>query len=1558
MYAFLFMLLNVFGCLYVHAGIEDVQWVSGEWGYAFAKCDACDSEFEVGPVGSLDEAESELEQYFCEDCGFCSDIGNEVCYLLHHCEECGKCVDDGDYCEGCYESEGKLICFDCASDLGYWRDHCPNCGLHFGYYVELCDCPMVDLVGAHCAECSGDQCEICGSCGIIHGEETNIFLPPGCADHFICDQCYRDEPDENHCFVCASCDSEICPDCNLCEDCCEDYEIHCPECNECFFYVINGGYDIWRCESGGDHCYYCCEDNDWLCPQCERCTEGSLLNRCDECGLCDECCLENSEDKDCTHGYCIMSSDFDDHLCPNCMKCPDDMECEYCLLCEECQEDYHCEHGLCPEGDDWEEHLCVDCGDCFDESELCEYCHKCENCNEHCQHNVCPDDSFAEDSDEHFTCPQCDECYEGDERCPNCELCTNCCAANTIMKGCEHGLCIASDEFVENHWCYMDDQCLELCDHETDDCPHDNIDFEWLFDAAAHWQVCIDCGAAVNQQAHYEANTQMLVDPDPSTGKNGTASIICACGYPIGNIAVPPVPIPADGSPYILIQPKDYTGNTSKSAHSEAPYVYATFKVKAGGKNLSYQWYRKSGGAFVPVEDNVEDYEGAQTPELKAIVLTDACDSGCIESGYYQYLCVVSNEHGSVRTNDVFIKAQHVYGYYKPVDDKTHINSCYGECEDGVKGEPEPHRWSEWKLVRPATETQTGLREQTCLVCQDRKYIYLSKVEPEHEHVYDDLQRSVIQHWYNCICGLSSAPEDHQFGPYRVTKEPTEKQYGERVCYCEICDYEKKEKMDRLPHTHNFWNEFVDDPFNTPERGGYSSVQHYVNCKSCEQVKAEKHVFNPWSIGSKATPTKSGSINRECEVCPYVENKFYSYGTYPIMVYGGTANYDAAAPGTRVTVTYDKMENCKWDEGAHWKDMSSEGIGLVPVTLSNGGRTPTVTFTMPNGAVGLEAYIGTCFHTGGTVLGERVEPTCTGYGHEPDKLCADCGAVVEEGARIEPPGRHELTLIPGTEIIAYCTVKVWGGSPNPQPNSLTHGYSGDYLCSRCNKTVKGRRTPIVHGYSYWNGTKYVVDECSDYIYTTENLSHRKDEGCTTWGHSGELYCDFCGGLFSKGYRIEPGGHLWGNWEVIREPSPAVKGMEQRVCRVWGVDHKETRLTDYSGPHYRIKAERSKVDFEFTVGETPEPQTITFESKGRNEVTGIKAVGGPSGSRRRANGGDSFIDVSVDGMSMTFMPNVEAMMADMTMSEKEVVLINSVLTEDGETTDFTAPKIVVTVKINKLDPNLRMAYSVRNTRPGVSFDAPAVTADVEDLPLQWKSSDNSVAAVDPVTGKVTPMQNYGQTTITATYPGNQLYKSSKVSYVLNVISKQGFEGRLWQDVSDAVSGEHVQTEGEPQQVRILPTRTTTGKIDPGKVDITFSGFTMPITGLTLPIFTISGVKVTDFEEDGTVAYALHSPESTLLTFGEGSNAQTFRATLEGFQASGFEVPVLRLTLEGSVTDIIWFGDRFLELDDLITGVSSPVGRKDEGDTYDLKGRKVQKIKQPGIYINNGKKVSAK
>ena len=1566
MYTFLFMLLNVFGCLCVHAGIDNVEWVDDD--YAGLECDACGAMYFAGPVNSIDDAWSELEQYFCDKCGTCSAEGNDDCFFEHHCVLCWDCVSEGDYCELCYWDIGEKICYACCSDFDEKHDHCPICHLHYGDYDDKCSCDASAVI-PHCEGCSELQCELCGYCLIIAGEEAPWAESPACLEHAIC--CFCIFESSEHCRECHSCDYDICPDCGLCEACYEEEE-HCPECDECF--GLGNKYE--QCPSGGYHCVNCCENNDWLCEQCGRCTEGAGIEKCDECGLCEECCMENRENEGCTHGYCILSSDYEDHLCPNCMKCPDDQECEYCLLCEDCQEDYHCEHGLCPDGDDWEEHLCVDCGECFDESELCEYCHKCEGCWEHCEHGICPEDAPADD-DEHFTCTQCGECYDGDDRCPTCELCKNCCAANTIVKGCDHGLCILSNEFIDHHWCYIDDQCLELCDHETNDCPHYNVDFEWQYDATAHWQVCIDCGAAVNQQAHFEYYTQIVVDPDPETGKEGKARVMCACDYNMGTVSVPPVAIPTDGSPYIIVQPKDYTGKTNTSANRDPDIynIYTTFKVRAGGKDLSYQWYYKTWGGYEPVAEQKGLFEGTQTAELKALVFTDACDWNNPDyTGIHcEFFCAVSNPYGRVETEVVQFRAQHVYGDYMRVDDKTHVNHCWGECADeNIKGEPMPHRWGEWELIRPATDTQTGLRKQTCLDCKDSKSVVIPKVEPGHEHCFDNRHYTDTQHWYSCICGLYTTPEDHEFGPYHVTKEPTEKQYGERVRYCEICDYEKKEQMDKLPHTHNWyaWDGSIfiisgGKAVIDPEKGGRSNQQHYVYCKSCGQMNAEEHNWAEWTFKRAATSGQSGRIVRACYSCGQEEFKTYPYGAYPVMVRNGIVSKPNARPGETVTIRYDisssKHEGApvkfkKWgDEGRYIEGAVIDNIYFKAVNFANANDSVT-TFVMPDGPVAIYADWDYCDHVGATLIaGSRMEPSCTGYGHEPDKICALCGTVVEEGARIEPPGHHDLTLIPGTELIAYCTVKVWGDSPDPQPNSLTNGYSGDFLCTRCNKTIKGKKTPLKHGLRYWTGTSYHVDECDNYIYTTENIDHRQEPSCTTWGHTGELICDFCGGLYSKGYRLEPWGHLWGDWELIREPSPAVKGLEQRVCRVWGVNHKETRLTDYSGPHYKLKTERSKVSFEFTLGDTPEPQTITFESKGRNEVTGIKAVSGPSGSRRRAKSGDSFFDVSVDGLSMTFMPNVEAMMADMTTSEKEVLLIGSVLTEEGETTDFTAPKIIVSVKINKLDPNLKMKRAIRNTRPGVPVDAPLVTADVDDLQLQWKSSDNSVAAVDPATGKVTPMQAYGQTTITATYPGNQYYKSGKVSYQLTVISKQGFEGRLWQDVSDAISGVQVKTDGEYQQVRMLPS-----KAGAGKVDIAFSGFTMPVTDITLPIFTISGVNVTD-HEDGTVSYMMSEPVN--LTFGEGSNAQTYSALLEGVQTSAYEVPMLKLVLTGnSVTDVIWFGDHFLELDEIInaeTGIRN-YGQwiKGDGQLYDISGRKLDKVQQPGIYIKKGKKVSVK
>ena len=81
--------------------------------------------------------------------------------------------------------------------------------------------------------------------------------------------------------------------------------------------------------------------------------------------------------------------------------------------------------------------------------------------------------------------------------------------------------------------------------------------------------------------------------------------------------------------------------------------------------------------------------------------------------------------------------------------------------------------------------------------------------------------------------------------------------------------------------------------------------------------------------------------------------------------------------------------------------------------------------------------------------------------------------------------------------------------------------------------------------------------------------------------------------------------------------------------------------------------------------------------------------------------------------------------------------------------------------------------------------------------------------------------------------------------------------------------------------------------------------------------------------------------------------------------------LKLTMKGAVNGVsftLWFGPADMTLDqikaaidaaeEIITGVDGVESETKEAVIYDLSGRRIEKITQPGIYIKNGKKVLIK
>lgn len=1272
--------IMLFPLLKAHAW--EWEWTD-TWNEAVATCDECGSSYTFYAESS-DEAEEIAAEFFCEDCGSCTEDVNSDCYRSHHCQFCSNCIDNGEYHDGIFNMFDEYVCYDCAEYLIEETGvGCPYCHEIFGEGASECDCEY-SMLEKHCTDCSEVQCDKCGNCMVIDGEETDFAAGDACVEHAICHVCMEDAAAEDfiHCRECFRCDEDVCDECGLCESC-ATYEEHCPECGDCF-----GDEVVW-CEFGGEHCIHCCEENDWKCPQCGKCTEGAGVELCSNCELCEDCCYNNSESEGCEHGYCIASADYEDHLCPECGECPHDDECEYCGLCPECQADYHCEHELCPDGSDWDDHVCPDCGECFDEGELCEYCGLCENCREHCDHDVCPesDDDFGG----HFICDQCGDCFEGEERCDICELCLDCCADNTTSVGCDHDLCIESDEFAE-HWCYEDDQCLELCEHDAD-CLHQNVSTTWRIDTNAHWNVCEDCGIALNKAIHSEGTPVTLTAPNPSTHTNGTAQVNCAvCNYRMSIISIPYADVAADGKPYIISQPTDYTGKTSTSTYVEGGKRYATFKVKAGGENLTYQWYEQYGGSDVNELFDFMTTEGAQTATLKVYVYPDDCD----RQNYHKFYCVVSNANGSVTTNTVYANAQHVFGRYVPKDSETHENRCFGQC-NAVKYVSK-HRFTEWTLVRPATSDETGLREQSCLDCQYKNTEVIPVVEPDHVHSYDIAKYSITQHWFVCSCGISSPEpaQDHDFDMTELVTSPTIQEYGETKLICSACGYSKITKMAKLPHEHDWyaWN----DPnmfiwgdngrlVPNPNRGSRGIESHTVKCKLCDQKKTENHAWGMWECSrAPKSEDQPGKMIRYCEECGYEQVKLYPLGTWPIMIVGGTANKDYATAGQQILITYEPksaqaqlsydnkpVKFKQWLDGTGWTgetnipwDGGRSSIDLPRITFMRPQNKATL-FIMPDGPATIFADTEECNHTGGTKQGPRLEPTCSGHGHEPNTLCKDCETVLEEGAPIPALG-HDLpdTPIPGTEVVEYCTIYHAQGFQN-YPNDTKYGCKGDFLCNRCGKTVKGGRTPLIHGLHDKN-REYTVDPGKIWDHYQMWQSSANPPTCTRSGYDDDLYCKYCNKLVQKGQRLEAYGHSWSEWEVVREATTTVKGMEQRHC-LYDDEHVETRLTDYSGPDYRLKPNKTRLRFEWTYGDPIPSQTITFKSIGRNEIHNFTY----------AIEENCLVDVSFEGLTLTITP--KGIVDDY---ESALTFDLQSLDENGEKIYISSPEMYLSCHVKKTE----------------------------------------------------------------------------------------------------------------------------------------------------------------------------------------------------------------------------------------------------------------------------------
>ena len=220
------------------------------------------------------------------------------------------------------------------------------------------------------------------------------------------------------------------------------------------------------------------------------------------------------------------------------------------------------------------------------------------------------------------------------------------------------------------------------------------------------------------------------------------------------------------------------------------------------------------------------------------------------EEGLKERTCSVceytQKETIPVHTHDVHDKA---WKY----DDTNH----WQECSCGEKLNVANHAYGEWRVTKPATETEEGSKARDCTVCD---YVQTETIPMlKHDHSYGDWQKDKTQHWKECRCGKKTEVGNHTFDDWTITKEPTTTETGSRERTCSICKYTQTET---LPvHTHD-----VHD-----EAWKYDETQHWQECSCGEKLNVANHTYGDWKVTKEATETEAGSRERGCAVCEYVQ---------------------------------------------------------------------------------------------------------------------------------------------------------------------------------------------------------------------------------------------------------------------------------------------------------------------------------------------------------------------------------------------------------------------------------------------------------------------------------------------------------------------------------------------------------------------------------------------------------------------------------------------------------------------------------------------------------------
>lgn len=552
----------------------------------------------------------------------------------------------------------------------------------------------------------------------------------------------------------------------------------------------------------------------------------------------------------------------------------------------------------------------------------------------------------------------------------------------------------------------------------------------------------------------------------------------------------------------------------------------------------------------------------------------------CTTAGEQQYTCTICNQ-----TKTEPVKATgHDWQINKILSAATCTSNGIARYICKTCGYGENHtiyatgHKPEIRNKKEATCSSTGYTGDTyCSVCNKKLRLGETIAKKEHTWVKQDnitatCEKGEMEVEKCSVCGETketqiSDPLGHDYGEWKVTKEPTCTKYGTKKRICKRCNEYEIDVIDPTGHQHT---KIIDQKDATCEEKGYSGDLYCEDCRLIIQlghdIAATGHTWDDGEITKEPTQTATGIKTYTCKTCHKTR-----------------------------TETIPMLKGHHWDKGTVTKE---------PTCTEPGEMTYHCTDEDCN-----ESYTETIKATGHqhTKLINKKDATCEEKGYSGDTYCEDCKQIIKTGKAINPTGHEwdkgtvkKAATCESEGIREYTcntckktkeeTIASTGHTKTEIRNKKAatckeEGYTGDTYCVTCGKKLASGET--------------IAKTDHDWTITETEATCEHDDMKT-------YTCDICG--TTKSEPIKASGHKFGAWTTTKEADVFSKEEQKRTCSICGKT--ETRTigdklkATISTNAASLKLKKKQSTTKFTVTGLAKGDYVTSITSSNNKIVTV------------------------------------------------------------------------------------------------------------------------------------------------------------------------------------------------------------------------------------------------------------------------------------------------------------------------------------------------------------------